>query len=246
MRISTARWLARDVAAASVGLMTGGLVLAFVDRNRVPPSLTNWDFTDVFAGAQDLTIPVIAFVLASRRPRNPIGWLGLAASLALATANFATSYGLRALVAAPGSLPVGDAAMWVANSIWVIPAAAVAFVFLLFPAGRLRSRRWRPAAWFVASVFTLVLVAAMAGATRAYARPFASFASTQLPGVLRLELALVPVAMAVSVAAVAVRFVRSQGEERLQLKWFATAAAVVIVTFIPARCSSTGSTTSTS
>ena len=111
----------------------------------------------------------------------------------------------------------------------------------------------------------------MAGATREYARPFASFASAQQPGALGLELALVPVAMAVSVAAVAVRFIRSEGEERLQLKWFATAAAVVIVTFIPAvlasspastvllnvaflgvnvaiaiACSSTGSTTSTS
>jgi signal transduction histidine kinase len=243
MRISTARWLAGGIAVASVGLMTGGLVLAFLDRHLVPPSLTNWDFADVFADGEDLTIPVIAFILASRRPRNPIGWLGLAAGLALAVASFATSYGLRALVAAPGSLPAGDAAMWVSNAIWSIPTAAIAFVFLLFPTGRLRSRRWRPAAWFVAAVFTLVLAAAMAVATRVYTRPFTSFASAQQPGVLRLELVLVPVAMAVSVAAVTVRFVRSTGEERLQLKWFATAAAVVIVAFIPSVLTSSAVTT---
>ena len=79
MRIATARWLAGGIAVAYVGLMTGGLVLAFLDRHLVPPSLTNWDFADAFADGEDLTIPVIAVILASRRPRNPIGWLGLAA-----------------------------------------------------------------------------------------------------------------------------------------------------------------------
>jgi MFS superfamily sulfate permease-like transporter len=46
----------------------------------------------------------------------------------------------------------------------VIPLAALAFVFLLFPTGRLRSRRWRPAAWFVggASVFAAVVLLVLA------------------------------------------------------------------------------------
>ena len=88
-------------------------------------------------------------------PRTAIGWLFLAAGLALGLSGFSDQYGLHALVAAPGSWPAGRAVAWLSNWIWVIPVAVLAFVFLLFPTGRLRSRRWRPAAWFVGGVFTL-------------------------------------------------------------------------------------------
>src|SRR5690349_8472794 len=79
----------------------------------------------------------VGFVLAFRRPRNPIGWLLLAAALALGLRAFSHHYGLHGLVAAPGSWPAARAAMWLSNWIWVIPLAMLAFVFLLFPAGRL-------------------------------------------------------------------------------------------------------------
>jgi signal transduction histidine kinase len=135
--------------------------------------------------------------------------------------------------AAPGSLPAWRAAAWLDNWVWGIPTAAAAFLFLLFPTGRLRSKRWRPAAWFVAAVFCLLMVASSVNATRDYDRPFASFAVEQTPVVLRFEVTLVPVAMLVSVAALIWRFAKSEGEERLQMKWLALAAAVLIVAFVP-------------
>jgi hypothetical protein len=46
-------------------------------------------------------------------------------------------------------LPAGRVFGWLSNWVWVIPIAMLTFLFLLFPTGRLRSRRWRPAAWFV-------------------------------------------------------------------------------------------------
>jgi signal transduction histidine kinase len=85
----------------------------------------------------------------------------------------------------------------------------------------------------VAAVFSLLLVVSVVNATRNYGRPFTSFGSTQPAGALDVELTLVPVAMLVSVAAVIWRFVKSAGEERLQMKWLALAAALVIVTFVP-------------
>ncbi|HEY4851874.1 MAG TPA: histidine kinase [Streptosporangiaceae bacterium] len=228
MRARTARWVAGCIAAGSIALMVGGLALAYVDRHLVPAGLTNWDFSDVFGQVTNMAVPVMGFVLASRRPANRIGWLVMAAGLALGLSRFSASYGQRALVAAPGSWPAGRVVAWLANWTWVIPITVIAFVFLLFPTGQLRSRRWRPAAWFVGGAFALTMVGALVSATRSWSHPFAS----QAPSFVIAILILLPAALAVSVAAVVVRFARSSGEERLQLKWFAAAALLVVVTFI--------------
>jgi hypothetical protein len=231
VRARTARWVAGCIAAGSVALMAGGLVLAYAGRHRVPAGLTNWDFSDVFAQVVNIALPVAGFVLASRRPRNPIGWLALAAGLCLGLSRFGSSYGVLALVAAPGSLPAGRVAMWLSNWIWVIPVAQIAFLFLLFPTGRLRTRRWRPAAWFVGGAFGLGTLAVLVGATRNWSHPFAGFSQGVTPPVLAMLLVLFPAALVVSVTAVVVRFARSVGEERLQLKWFAAAAVLVVAAF---------------
>jgi signal transduction histidine kinase len=232
MRVLTGRWVAGGVAVGSVALMAGALVLAYVDRHRVPAGLTGWDFSDVFGGVANLAVPVVGFVLASRRPANRVGWLFLVAGLALGLGGFLAQYGLHALVADPGSLPAGRAAAWLSNWIWVIPLTMLAFVFLLFPTGQLRSRRWRPVAWFVGAAFTLIAVDWLVNTTRFWADPFGSASQTGNPLVLAPVLILMPAALMVSVAAVVVRFARSAGEERLQLKWFAAAALLVVATFI--------------
>jgi hypothetical protein len=232
MRAGTVRWVAGCAAAGSLALMAGGLILAYVDRHLVPANVTNWDFSDVFGDVVNMAIPVGGFVLASRRPGNRIGWLALAAALTLGLRSFADQYEQRALVAAPGSLPAGLWALWVSTWIWLIALAMVAFLFLLFPTGRLRSRRWRPAAWFVGAVFALSTAAVMAGATREWANPSASFSQLVSPPVLAAIVICFPAALVVSGSAIVVRFARSAGEERLQLKWFAAAAVLVVATFI--------------
>src|ERR1700745_1735214 len=109
MRARTAGWVAGGVAAASLALMVAPLVLAYVDRHRLSASLTNWDFSDVLANVVNMSIPVIAFVLASRRPANGIGWLALATAVMLAHRRFGSAYGVHGLVAAPGSVPAARA-----------------------------------------------------------------------------------------------------------------------------------------
>ena len=232
MRARTAGLVAGCVAAGSLALMAGGLILAYVDRHLVPASVTYWDFSDVFGDVVNLAIPVGGFVLASRRPGNRIGWLALAAGLTLGLRSFADTYEQRALVAAPGSWPAGPAALWVSEWIWLISLALAAFLFLLFPTGRLRSRRWRPAAWFVGAVFALSTAAVMAGAAREWAHPSASFGQLVSPPALAAMVIGFLAALVVSGSAIVVRFARSTGEERLQLKWFAAAAVLVVATFI--------------
>jgi signal transduction histidine kinase len=234
MKVQTTRWVAGCAAPVSVALIAGALLLAYADRHRLPADLTGWNFSDVFDAVANLAVPVVGFVLASRRPANRVGWAFLVAGLGLGLGGFARAYGLHALVAAPGSWPAGRAAMWLANWIWVIPIAMLAFVFLLFPTGQLRSRRWRPAAWFVGGTFVLTTVGLLVNASRLWADPFGATGAPGIPPLLLAVLIiLVPAALVVSVAAVVVRFVRSRGEERLQLKWFAAAALLVVVTFIP-------------
>jgi len=212
--------------------MAGGLILAYLDRNLVPANETNWDFSDVFGDVVNIALPVMGFVLASRRPGNRIGWLALAAGLTLGLRSFADQYAQRALVAAPGSLPGGPLALWVSAWIWLIALAMVAFSFLLFPTGRLRSRRWRPAAWFVGAVFASSTAAVMAGAAREWANPSVSLSQLVSPAVLAAMAIGLLAALVVSGSAIVVRFARSAGEERLQLKWFAAAAVLVVATFI--------------
>src|SRR5262249_32766945 len=130
--------------------------------------------------------------------------------------------------AVPGSLPAGRAVAWLSGWVWVIPFAALGFLFLLFPTGTLRSERWRPAAWFVGGGFALMLIGALVNAALIWSQPFTQ--SGDGPVVVGSILVFLTAALVISVTAVIVRFTTSSGDERLQLKWFAAAAALVVVT----------------
>jgi hypothetical protein len=235
----TARRAAGCAAAVSVALTVAGLVLAYVDRHRVPAHLTLWTVSYVSMQVVNVTVPVIGFVLASRRPGNPIGWISLVAGLALGLTGFANSYALRVLVADPGSLPGGLLFNWLSNWVWVIQTAMLTFLLLLFPTGRLLSRRWRPAAWFVGGAFAFLGVWALVGATSSWEHPFTSNGPLGSGGGLSLVVVLivlsailVSAALLVGMVALVVRFARSSGDERLQLKWCAAAALVLIIVFV--------------
>ncbi len=228
----TLRWVTGDVAALSIALLLGSLPLSYLSRHAVRAG--GWNFPDVFEELTFVAVPAVGFVLASRRPGNKIGWIFLAAGLLLGLGFFSQRYGgYGLLVARPGLLPGSRAAAWVPNWIWIVPAGALACVLLVFPDGRLPSRRWRPAAWFVAAVYTLEAAGFIARADRVWQDPFASQSQGWDPGLHFALFVLWPCATVVAGAALITRFVRSSGEERLQLKWFATAAGLVVVTIIP-------------
>jgi uncharacterized membrane protein len=230
------RWVPGCAAAGSVALIIAGLALAYADRHLLPASLTNWTFSNVSGQVVNLAVPVAGFVLASRRPENRVGWLFLVAGLGLGLGAFSNPYALHALVVGRGALPAGRLFGWLSIWIWVIPVAMLAFLFLLFPTGRLRSRRWRLAAWFAGGAVALAAVCMLIAAARSWAHPFALSGQTGprgLTGVLYgIGLILISAALLVSVVALVVRFAKSAGEERLQLKWCAWAALVLAVVFV--------------
>ena len=240
MKASTARRAAWTIGVPSIALMVAGLAFMFVNRHTILPDVTDsWTFSSVFDVVVSIGVSAIGLVIASRRRENPLGWLLLVAGLVLGVVTFSRGYALYALVPDPGSLPAGRAFAWLSNWLWTIPISLLPFLFLLFPTGRLPAGRWRPVAWFCGAVLVLLTASALVLATTNWSRPFvevtspgsSAVASAAIVAFLIAAFAL-PVAFLLSFVALARRFARARGDERLQLKWFVTAAALVAVTFI--------------
>ncbi|WP_427896250.1 sensor histidine kinase [Kribbella sp. GL6] len=167
-------------------------------------------------------------VIAWRRPENAIGWLFLGFGLLNTLASdLAHGWGLRAAAEGWPGGPVGEAISAVS---WLPSGYGWTLTFLLFPTGRLPGRRWRPVPW-VGAAGLLVSAAAWALSPER-GRDFVSgrnpIAVAGLPtGVLLgVGMPLFLGALLAAVASLAVRFRRSEGLERQQLKWFVLAAVV--------------------
>lgn len=162
--------------------------------------------------------------VGSRVPRNPIGWAFLGVSVFTIAA------------ACLGRAPVSDQfAEWLESWTWV-PAVAVPITFclLLFPDGKLPSRRWRPVAWAAAVGIPAFVVSTaigpdLGGDPEQGANPYHV---DVLSPVFSLLSALMIVALFGSVAALVVRFRRSRGVERQQMKWVALAGVTALLLIV--------------
>jgi len=235
MKTRTASRIALPIGLVSVLLIGFSLVLMFMDRGTAFPgavSNDDWSLANLLNGLVNMTVPILGMVIASKRPENRIGWLFLAAGFVLGVSSATSQYAAHALVVDHGSLPGGDFCAWLSNWIGLIPLGLLAFLFMLFPNGHLRSRRWLPAGWFVAASIALLIVLSLLGATGSYSDPYgpSSSGGSFLLGLLIFVIPLLG-SLVVALSAVVVRFRGSVGDERLQLKWFATAAVFVVLSF---------------
>ena len=236
---SRARTIAWVVGVVSVLLIVGSLIIMYLDRGvPLPEDVTEGDLSYGLDVLVNIFVPIIGVVLATRRPKSPIGWMFLIAGFFLGLGSFTQQYALRGLIVEPGSLPLVYGVAWVANWSWAIPIGVLPLLFLLFPDGRLPSERWRWVARFDAIVVAALTVGAMILAALEWSTPFSadpSEASGSLSAVgivtFGISFLLILVCMPVSFAGLVMRFRHSLGEERLQLKWFVTAAAFVAASF---------------
>ncbi len=192
------------------------------------------DLADGFAFTPVLlAFAVVGAFVAARRPRNPIGWLFLAEGLAFAAGVATSAYAADATRLGSQS----GIANW-ADWLGAIPGELgflFAFAILLFPDGRLPSRRWRPLAWLLALAESLMLAAAVTSGAAMHAQgsklpsPVALIPESLTgPVVNVVQTALIPLSAAAAAGCVA-RYRRSSSDERHQIKWFAFAGSLTAI-----------------
>lgn len=216
--------------ASCMGLAVADLVLVF--SNRTVTSADSMGLPGEMAVLGMMAATVGALV-ASRLPNNSVGWLFCALGCGVVLSIFSQDYAIRALVTAPGSLPAGELAAWLGS--WLPGAGGItALVMLVYPTGRLPSRRWRPVAW-VAVLNSLLLAVSAAWIIappgvedlRGFNGPksFGDGWLAVLAGGSFLLGLLTAFAAGISVI---LRLKLSRGIEREQLKWFVYAVTVLV------------------
>jgi hypothetical protein len=142
-----ARHLAWGTTAMTAGLAVGTVAFGFQNDGTPLPADEGEEIVS-FAGELAYSVTFAAFaalgpLFASRRPRNPIGWLLCLSPLSLGVSGLVTGWYVRAFYAAPGSAAPPDGLLWLGGWIWVFGfPPLVTALLLLFPAGRLPSRGW--------------------------------------------------------------------------------------------------------
>src|SRR5215204_3003038 len=233
--MSRAAWLAWSLGALSVGMFVATVVLYFLTRNVLPPS--SWgtggpSIVLVFL-LPFLAIPLVGTLIASRRPNNPIGWICLAAGIFWMLANLTSGYGTYGLLARPGSVPFPAAIGCVGEWMWAPTVGLLGiYLILLFPDGRLPSRRWRPLAWLSGAVIVLMSVGGALSPGRladlgGVGNPFGLEEHPWVADVTQSVTLLLPTCILAAAASLVLRFLHSGGEEREQIKWLAFAASIL-------------------
>ena len=169
-------------------------------------------------------------LIASRQPRNPIGWLFL--TFALAGALMADAAQGWALQATEQGWRGGDTAELLASAGRQLSGLCWILTFLLIPDGRLQSRRWRPIVW-VAAIGTTLNIAGWSLDEDLYDFPSGHnpFAVEGLPtgALFGTGVSLMIAALLAAAASLVLRYRRARGVERQRLKWFALAAGFAAV-----------------
>jgi hypothetical protein len=221
-----------------LAMFVATIPLWFLARSADLPS--NWradvGVGGLVGGAFFLAFPLVGALIASKRSKNAVGWLCLAVGVLWALSGVFDYYGYYG-AATPGSVPFPVVAAGISDWIWV-PAVGLlgTYVLLLFPDGRLPSRRWRPLAWLSGAVILLLSFGVMLapgpldnlGGVR---NPFGIEGADWLRVGAYVLLPLLPLCMLASALSLVLRYRRSGGEERHQIKWIAFAASVVVVVY---------------
>ena len=232
MNSSSVRVLAAGSFVVSAILSAGAAVFLVLAWDT--PMRPNEFGTRGYAIVWSLVIGGVGAVLASRRSKNPIGWIFCILGLLAGVLAFTSEYARWAIDVRHG-LPAGGAyAAWLVEWIWIPLITGVAIVAAIFPDGRFLTPGWRRAMWAAVAI-TLVPTALNAVIPRltVYAgldNPV-GFGGGRIRAAAVASTTLMLPVVVVGAAAIVRRFRRSKGDERLQLKWLTLSTTLVAAMF---------------
>jgi MFS family permease len=228
MKHPAAAWVAWSIWALVLATLVFTLVFG------AARSVDHWTQIPVLI---TFTLFVLAFstvgaLIASRRARNPIGWIMCASAITYSIG------GLSAAASQAGDSP-RILQQWLGSWVWGLGIAlAGTFLLLLFPDGALPSRRWRPVAWAAAVGTAAFILGSAFGPELAESttrNPIGvGGVAGQVLEFLQQGIVLVAMATFASVASLMMRFRRAADVERHQLKWLTYAAALVALAIVGA------------
>jgi hypothetical protein len=206
-----------------------------------------WSNGDLGAASAPLLSAFTAFMavgalIVARRPENALGWVFSTIGLIAATGWLAQEYAEYAYLTKPGSLPAPLPAAWYANWYWYpLISLALAFTVLLFPTGRPLSRGWVPLQWGLGiATATVSILAALDPLIELQDEHYSIANPIGVSAVGNIEESFVgavlfgifSVCTVLAFVSLVMRFRRSRGEERQQLKWFTSAGGAIVVIFL--------------
>ena len=234
MSTRAATWLAWSLAGLSTAAFVPLVALYVLARSAQSPGhwLTVGTVGDMVSFVPFLAFPIVGTLVASKHPRNPIGWICLADGLLWMLLSMTDSYSIYGL-AKPGSVPFPVAIGTIGNQwLWVPTVGLLGiYLLLLFPNGRLPSRRWRLLAWLSGVVLLLESLAEGLAPgplenQGGVPNPFGLEGLPWLADAALVLLPLLPLCILASAVSLVLRYRRSGGEQREQIKWITFAASV--------------------
>lgn len=241
MRRWLSRWLPWIVGAGGAAACAVGAALTLA--LGAPPSF-------LLAYLVGILLGILGALVAAREPRNSIGWLMCAISVATSLLHLPSGYAYYALVSHHGSWPLASVAAWFGTWSWVPVIAFLPLISVRFPDGRTQ-RYMHAVDWIVVSgvvLFAGGIALAPASTVLGFSsipgvkvaemeRHFHDLAAGLVPGEVAaqfrsLGLVFLVTGYVASATALVTRFRAARGEQRLQIEWFAYAGALVAVAFV--------------
>jgi hypothetical protein len=238
MRSGPPSLLAWGLCGLAILMMGAGVVLEEASNAPSDGSLLE----DILLWLAFVSFPVLGALVASRQPRNAIGWIFIAIGVGIGLLVAGTEYAYYGLVL-DNEVPGAAVGAWLEQWLW-LPSTGLMLTFglLLFPDGRLPSRRWRWVAWVTGSLIALVTIGGMLEERLRGGHPPRDGYSVDnpigIPGLGDVEETWGPVlllflgCMLLCMLSIVIRFRRSGGDERQQLKLVTFAACFMVVMLI--------------
>jgi hypothetical protein len=234
--------LARPGAALAVGAL---IVVMLAATALIASVLHQFTLSGLGKVAVFLSFAVVGVIVAWHQPRNPMGWVLLGVTFFFFLDDLAASYAYLDYRLHGGRLPLGWLGVLLAPS-WAPAIVLAGLSLLLFPDGRVPSRRWKPMLWAYLALGAFWLGGAFAISLGAVIGHHVSIDSsgglTSLDnpggstawwgGVQAVFFPAVGVCWLAWLAGQVLSFRRSSGERRLQLQWLLSGAGVFIASGI--------------